>query len=293
MTCPELSFPLARATSSANDLVVLGSSPRDRARQIASAMRLAAWPPPDSSPYASMMRTNSSWGTVCRNAEAGTPLEGSKRKSKGPSVSGRKPRLASSNCGEEMPTSRSTPSTEPGVTPSGLSTLCMELNGAWWMVNRASSAIRRSPSLIASGSMSKACSLPEGAMAASIAFEWPPRPKVPSTKVAPGLGATSFSTVSSRKAGIWAPMSVPLQPCILASLGDTLFAGCTYKMREPKWLPDHRTASATASILLNVIHANPRPKLRRGARTIFPAAPKNSASCLEVASSGKFLMKTS
>ncbi len=75
------------------------------------------------------------------------------------------------------------------------------------------------PTLIASGSMSNACILPVGDMAASMALVWPPRPNVPSTYTPPGFGAIIFSTVSSHSAGWWI-FSWPSPP-------DTLFAGCT------------------------------------------------------------------
>ena len=57
------------------------------------------------------------------------------------------------------------------------------------------------PTLIASGSMSNACILPSGDMAASMALVCPPRPNVPSTYTPPGFGATILSTVSSHSAG--------------------------------------------------------------------------------------------
>mmetsp|Transcript_2089 Transcript_2089/g.7257 ORF Transcript_2089/g.7257 Transcript_2089/m.7257 type:complete len:276 (+) Transcript_2089:541-1368(+) len=231
---PELSLPLTLATSLANALVVDGSSPLDRARHTASAMRLGAAPPKPavSSPNSSMMRTSSSCATVLRNSLAGTPLEVSKRRSSGPSASGRNPRVASLNCGEDMPTSSSTPDTVPGLTPAAFSASLIELKGAWCMVNRLSSAASASPTATASGSMSNAWSRPSGAMAASIALVCPPRPNVPSTNTPPGSGATSARTVSSQSAGRWAPWKatgVDGTPAASA----LLLAAWTYIMRWP------------------------------------------------------------
>lgn len=138
---------------------------------------------------------------------------------------GSAPLLVSLNWGEEMPTSSSTPATEPGRTPAPASTERMSLKRAWCIVKRASSAARSRPTLTASGSMSKACSRPSDPMAASMARECPPRPKVPSTNVPDGSGATSLATVSSQSAGRWRPAKLSRGGWPASSA--LLFAACT------------------------------------------------------------------
>mmetsp|Transcript_49920 Transcript_49920/g.161229 ORF Transcript_49920/g.161229 Transcript_49920/m.161229 type:complete len:304 (+) Transcript_49920:166-1077(+) len=113
------SQPLARATRAANSLVRLGSAPSCRARTMASATRCAA-APSDVSPKLRRTRVISARGAVERNSWAVCPRDWSKRRSRGPSASGRKPRCASSNCGDEMPRSKRIAATPP-PPPEGVS----------------------------------------------------------------------------------------------------------------------------------------------------------------------------
>eukprot|EP00438_Fugacium_kawagutii_P016869 Skav219701 [mRNA] locus=scaffold817:332681:334338:+ [translate_table: standard] len=66
-----------------------------------------------------------------------------------------------------MPRSKRTPE---GRKPNFFIMTFMELKGAWWIVKRGSACINFFPTAIASGSMSKAWSEPEGDIAASIAL---------------------------------------------------------------------------------------------------------------------------
>mmetsp|Transcript_29763 Transcript_29763/g.70714 ORF Transcript_29763/g.70714 Transcript_29763/m.70714 type:complete len:226 (-) Transcript_29763:407-1084(-) len=171
------SRPFARATSSANSLVRLGSWLASRARQMASAMRRAA-AASLVSPYSKRIRMSAPRSTCCSHFHAGTPALWSKRRSRGPSASGRKPRCASSNCGDEMPRSKKTPA---GVIFRGPSTAPISPKAEWCTAKRPSAASSSRPTLIASGSMSKACSVPLGESAPRMPRVCPPRPKVAST----------------------------------------------------------------------------------------------------------------
>ena len=113
------------------------------------------------------------------------------RISSGPSRRNEKPRTASSTCGELIPKSSSTPSTE-----FGLAYCAIVAKLPWMMVKRGSlicfalvsalkslsNAMRRAVEL---SKLSKAC-------------EWPPRPNVPSISTALLLNA---ATASASKTG--------------------------------------------------------------------------------------------
>ena len=219
------SLPLASATSWANSRVRRGSVREARARQMASAMRRAA-AASVVSPYSCNTRMSSGRATSSSHCHAGTPLLWSNRRSSGPSASGRKPRCASSNCGEEMPRSKSTADTR---TPSGPSLSAIDENGAWWIVKRLSSAASVLPAVIASGSMSKACMRPSGLSAARRPRVWPPRPNVASTNVPDGFDATSFDTHSRSSAGVCVPCACTdgrMPVC-------TALPRCTLRLRPP------------------------------------------------------------
>mmetsp|Transcript_59545 Transcript_59545/g.129249 ORF Transcript_59545/g.129249 Transcript_59545/m.129249 type:complete len:311 (-) Transcript_59545:341-1273(-) len=195
------SRPLARATSVANSFVRLGSSPASRARQMASAMRRAA-AASVVSPNSWMILMSSSRSTFFSSFHAGTPAVWSNLRSRGPSASGRKPRCASSNCGDEMPRSKNTPA---GVTFRGPSTAPISLKGEWCTRKRPSSASSWRPTLMASGSMSKAWSEPFGERAPRMPRVCPPRPNVASTYTPAGSGATIVLSTSCSSAGVCVP----------------------------------------------------------------------------------------
>mmetsp|Transcript_47248 Transcript_47248/g.131940 ORF Transcript_47248/g.131940 Transcript_47248/m.131940 type:complete len:299 (+) Transcript_47248:192-1088(+) len=173
------SYPRALMTMVANARVVFGqpAPPGARARQTASATRRAAWGS-EMSPYSVRTRINSSRGARSKNSAAVSPEVRSKRRSSGPSSSGRKPLALSSSWGLEMPRSRKTPA---GLTPSSPSTSAIVAKPPRWILNLLSSLASFLPTLMASGSKSNACSEPVGPNALRMARLCPARPKVPST----------------------------------------------------------------------------------------------------------------
>ena len=267
------SMPFASATSEANSRVRRGSVPAVRARQMASAMRRAAMRS-DVSPYSCSTRISSSRGADSRNFHAGTPLVWSKRKSSGPSASGRKPRWASSNWGEEMPRSRKTP--EGGGSLCRWNTSSIDENGAWWMVKRLSSLASASPTLIASGSMSKACSRPSLERAESRPRVWPPRPNVPSTYTPDVSEPTILAITSLISAGVCVPGACTLGRTPVCICLAALMA----RLRPPKLQPFHLTASARPSRVANVSQPTPLHLpvcewiMSLGSPTISPAEAK-------------------
>mmetsp|Transcript_28007 Transcript_28007/g.74063 ORF Transcript_28007/g.74063 Transcript_28007/m.74063 type:complete len:211 (+) Transcript_28007:1581-2213(+) len=210
---------------------------------MASAMRRAAIRSVVS-PYSCTTRTISSRSVACSHSHAVSPLVLSKRRSSGPSASGRKPRCASSNCGDEMPRSKKAPCSrlcDAGpLARMGPITFAIDEKGAWWMVKRGSAFISSLPAAMASGSMSKACSRPFGLSASRMPREWPPRPNVPSTKTPLASEPTTLATHCFSIAGV----------CVPAACSDgrmpvwNALPAVMLRVRPPKAQPVQLSASA-------------------------------------------------
>mmetsp|Transcript_18203 Transcript_18203/g.61380 ORF Transcript_18203/g.61380 Transcript_18203/m.61380 type:complete len:370 (+) Transcript_18203:373-1482(+) len=306
------SLPFAAATKAAKGLVrvFFVSSPLCFASSTASAIRRAA--KGCSPPYNSRARASSARPTRKTNSMAdSTPSETSNRMSKGASTSGLKPRPPSS-CGDEMPISSKTPVTmgfavtspskfnDKDFLPACCAAPCcgrlrssatMCENGAWCMTKRESSPSRIFPAATASGSMSKACSVPRGPSAAKILRVWPPRPKVPSTYVPLGsCHRPKASTHSPNMAGVCVPTSCSV-PEVVAQV--------TLTLRLPSSFKSRRSAARMPASVSNLT----KPRMTRpeecsrislgpgGQRA--PQPSKNFSTCASVASGGKNLRKTS
>ena len=165
----------AAATISAS-CNVLSNGASSRAETIAAAILAAC----RSSPNCLRTRLNSLSSTVASQSAALTPDPGSMRMSSGPSRRKLKPRLAWSSCGDETPTSRSTPSTAPVRSLSSMNVsscaLCPLINSNLGSDSRLSGA-----DAIACGSRSIAMSRPFVFNCSRMALLCPPRPNVAST----------------------------------------------------------------------------------------------------------------
>mmetsp|Transcript_41715 Transcript_41715/g.117919 ORF Transcript_41715/g.117919 Transcript_41715/m.117919 type:complete len:377 (+) Transcript_41715:284-1414(+) len=188
------SWPPRKALITAANLPALPNGPcslcqRKRHSEIRAAIR-GSLPHPHSRTIHAISRGSSS----ASHSDAGFPSCWFMRRSSGPTE--RKPRCAWSSWGDDTPRSMTTPES----SSSGGIAAARSPKGRCRMRNRPSICSRLLPTATAVGSTSKAKRRPSGESRASMAAEWPPRPKVQSTKTPPP--ATSSGGITAATVGL-------------------------------------------------------------------------------------------